>query len=73
MHIVIPTYKRLNDQKTWNTLAPELRKHVTFYRLDYLRKRRKELGLPDLQDKCRVPEDFYLYEETCEDWRDEGK
>jgi len=30
MNIVIPTYKRPNDQKTWNTLHPDLRQFVTF-------------------------------------------
>ena len=30
MNLVIPTYRRLNDQKTWDTLAPKLREQVTF-------------------------------------------
>ena len=30
MNLLIPTYRRPNDQKTWHTLAPELREFVTF-------------------------------------------
>ena len=30
MHIVIPTYKRPDNQLTWHTIHPDLRKHITF-------------------------------------------
>lgn len=30
MRILIPTYRRIHNQRTWNTLAPALRKYVTF-------------------------------------------
>lgn len=30
MRIIIPTYRRPHDQKTWHTLHPDLRHHVTF-------------------------------------------
>ena len=43
---------------------------VTFYRLDYLRKRRAELDLPPLNDAQRVPADYLAFEDHEEDWRD---